>query len=296
MSRARDWCFTCFPENPTSFIDNPPALTENIRYLVFQLEQCPTTKRLHLQGFIQFPAPLSLKGALTRVHDLFGCTAHVEKRKGTPTEARLYCRKEATRVPGSLPVELGDFSEGQGHRSDLAEVAQMAVEQVPLEEIAETAPATWIRYHRGIESLRTIVGKSKVPKRSTFAMVYIWGPSGCGKTSLVRDRWPDAYWLTETDRGWMDSYAGQDIIVIDDFEARLPIQWMLRLCQPYPFEAERKGMFPVTVLATKVVITANFPPEEMYLGEKNQAAWLSRLKPNRGGHVLEFDMGMELPF
>ena len=176
MQRARDYCFTVFPQSPSSFIDNPIAITANIRYIVYQLEQCPTSLRHHLQGFVQFLAPCTLKRAVSRLQDLFGSAPHVEMRKGTPSEARLYCTKTQTRVAGSLPVELGDFSEGQGTRSDLAQVAQLAVDQVPLEEIAESAPATWIRYHRGIESLRTIVGKSKVPKRSTFAMVFIWGP------------------------------------------------------------------------------------------------------------------------
>jgi len=40
-------------------------------------------------------------------------------------------------------------------------------------------------------------------------LVYLWGEPGCGKTCSVRDRWPEAFWLRESQAAWMGSYAGQ---------------------------------------------------------------------------------------
>ena len=55
-------------------------------------------------------------------------------------------------------------------------------------------------------------------------------------------------------------------------------------------------MPPVAIKATTVVLTANFPPEEMYVSEKNQSAWLSRLSPARNGHVIYTTDGSSIVF
>lgn len=46
--------------------------------------------------------------------------ANLELRKGTRIQARDYCSKEETRVPGTETVHLGVFTTKQGHRTDCA--------------------------------------------------------------------------------------------------------------------------------------------------------------------------------
>lgn len=287
---STNFVFTLFEP----LVPPPYPLSEKFTYLSYQWEIAPTTGKAHLQGFLQSKNKIRPSSVVKELFLLSGRHPHVEIARGSPEQARDYSRKLETRMAETTPFEIGSFRSGQGARTDLLGVAQLCEQRTPLPTIAKRHPTTWIKFHRGIESLSTMLVASEAKPRSTFGMVYIWGPSGCGKTYAVRTRWPDAYWLTETPKGWMDTYVGQDTIVIDDFSGVLPLQWMLRLCQPYPFEAERKGQSPVPVTAVRVILTSNFPPESIYEADKNCAAFMSRLTAARNGFVLNVMSGYEI--
>ena len=86
--------------------------------------------------------------------------AHLEKRRGTVTEARNYCRKEASREAG--PFEVGENNDGgAGARSDLhdfsAAVRRHATNgltwKATMRALAETFPAMYLRYGRHAQDL-----------------------------------------------------------------------------------------------------------------------------------------------
>lgn len=54
-----------------------------------------------------------------------------------------------------------------------------------------------------------MVACSAGKQRDSFGLVFLWGEPGCGKTSRVKEAWPDAFVMTQTDRGWMDTYDGE---------------------------------------------------------------------------------------
>lgn len=83
--------------------------SRKLRYAACQVEKCPTTGREHLQAYIEFPAPRTLKSGKDVIGDV---SAHFEVRRGSAEEARNYVRKEETRVRG--PWEWGEFIGGQG--------------------------------------------------------------------------------------------------------------------------------------------------------------------------------------
>lgn len=106
--RARAWCVTSFD---LTLVERLPVLVESrkLRYAACQVEKCPTTGREHLQAYIEFPAPRTLKSGKDVIGDV---SAHFEVRRGSAEEARNYVRKEETRVRG--PWEWGEFIGGQG--------------------------------------------------------------------------------------------------------------------------------------------------------------------------------------
>lgn len=121
-----DFCFTLyFDDDAKAFELSGRPVTENFKttdprfkYVIYQLERCPTTLRLHWQGFIRFKQQISIKRV---VPDFFQASIlaklpHVERRQKSVAAARQYCLKEETRVLG--PWQHGVCDE-QGKRTDL---------------------------------------------------------------------------------------------------------------------------------------------------------------------------------
>lgn len=119
-----------------------------------QLEVCPTSGRVHLQGFVVFGKNHRLS-ACKKVHG----TAHWELMKGTTEDSEKYCSKEDTRAPGTFPVVWGVKPvDQQGRRTDLEEAisALQAAAGPPakrLKAVARAHPAAYVKFHRGLESL-----------------------------------------------------------------------------------------------------------------------------------------------
>ena len=91
----------------------------------------------------------------------------------------------------------------------------------------------------------------------------LWGPSGTGKSRFVAKRWPKAFWKSPEAK-WWDGYAGQEVVVLDDFkDYAMPLVDLQRLLDWYPLWVEVKGR-SVPMLAKVYVITANTDPEDWY--------------------------------
>nr|AGL74878.1 replication protein [Croton yellow vein mosaic alphasatellite]AIH07547.1 replication protein [Croton yellow vein mosaic alphasatellite] len=99
------WCFTIF--FITSSAPDLIPLFENthVSYACWQEEESPSTRRRHLQGYLQCKGQRTLK----QVKSLFGdLNPHLEKQRARRTdEARNYCMKDETRVSG--PFEFGVY-------------------------------------------------------------------------------------------------------------------------------------------------------------------------------------------
>lgn len=124
------------------------------KYGVFQLESAPTTNQLHLQFYVEFKKPVSLKAAQTAIGD-FQHKAHMEVRKGSRDQARDYCMKKDTQVAG--PWEIGDFEQGRPATVDLREYLEVQPEEFRVWDGVEKKWLQWVRvqedtyelYHEG---------------------------------------------------------------------------------------------------------------------------------------------------
>lgn len=124
------------------------------RYGMCQLEQCPTTHRFHLQGFLVLPRAQRLS-FVKGIH----ATAHWEAAKGSLAQNEDYCSKETSRVPGTIPVTWGERPENQqGKRTDL-EAATALLQSTQgtvrsrMKRLAEDYPAVVVKHHKGMEYL-----------------------------------------------------------------------------------------------------------------------------------------------
>lgn len=98
-SQSRSWLITSF--NVDSFRDNVDFT--NIKYGIWQVEECPDTGKLHVQGYFEWRSPVRLAAAKRAIGDP---QAHLEARRGSREQARDYCSKEESRRDGPWSVRL----------------------------------------------------------------------------------------------------------------------------------------------------------------------------------------------
>lgn len=121
------WCFTAYdlPKEDGAGFTVPDA-HKDFKYCVYQPEICPDTGTLHYQGYVE----LKRTNTLGQVKLMFNDnTMHLEPRRGTREDARAYCMKEDSRMPGTEPIEFGEWTgKGQGRRDDLNAAKQIILD------------------------------------------------------------------------------------------------------------------------------------------------------------------------
>ncbi|AGT18680.1 Rep protein [Vernonia yellow vein Fujian alphasatellite] len=114
------WCFTVFFVGTTAPDLVPLFENTHVSYACWQQDESPSTKRHHLQGYLQCKG----QRTLSQVKSLFGdLNPHLEKQRARKTdEACDYCMKEETRVSG--PYEFGDYCPSGSNKRKLAELLE----------------------------------------------------------------------------------------------------------------------------------------------------------------------------
>lgn len=175
MSQGKRWCFTWFVEDEvegntilTSLpsTDGPFVLGE---YGGAQLESCPTTGRVHIQGFCGWATNKrfnSLQASLPGVH--------WESMKGTLEQNKRYCSKSDTSI--SDYKAWGTWPENkQGKRSDLdAAVATLrstdGSTRDKLKAVAEAHGSAFVKCYKGFKVLADTLAEPELPDKP------IWRP------------------------------------------------------------------------------------------------------------------------
>ena len=124
--------------------------------------------------------------------------------------------------------------------------------------LAAEMPSTVIRYSRGLQHYKMLVTADRSVKTE---LIILWGPPGTGKSHRARTKWPDAYWLSRGNGQniWWDSYAGQKVVIIDEFTGWMTKDQFCRLVDGTPFMVDTKGG-RVPFAAELVVCTSNQDP------------------------------------
>lgn len=159
------------PERETAVRNLLESLLHH-RCSVWQLERCPSTGRVHWQGYTEFSN--RVRGA--KMCDTFP-GIHIEKRKGTRQQARDYCEKEESRLSG--PWECGDWADlNPGRRSDLEGVRELLRTGADELTIADAHFGSWCRYRKSFAVYRQHLN----PERSWKSITHVyWGLPGGGE-------------------------------------------------------------------------------------------------------------------
>lgn len=120
--RYRNWCFT-------SYVDVLKPDLDSLSFITYQREKCPSTCKLHFQGYVEFEE----KKSMAAVKKILGDDkAHLEQRKGSQKQAMEYCNKVLSRF--EEPITYGRPKQ-QGHRKDLDDIWDDVVEGMTTREI-----------------------------------------------------------------------------------------------------------------------------------------------------------------
>ena len=242
-------CFTLHDYTDQD-IERIDALQTQAVYLVYGKEKCPTSGRIHLQGFINFTKKLRFNAA----KKLIGEKAHLESARGTDEQNSKYCKKEGQFFEYGTPSK-------QGKRSDLSQAIDLLTETKDLRTVARAHPAVFIRYGRG---LKDYINTAQLHLQRNFKteVIVIIGEPGVGKSRLAHDMCKDSVFY-KTRGEWWDMYNHEDNVIIDDFYGWIKYDEMLRLMDRYPHKVPVKGSF-AEFTSKRIVITSNQHAEFWY--------------------------------
>jgi len=279
----RQQCWTCFDVS-----DSVCAKIESIvadghaSYCVYQHEICPSTHKRHLQGFTIFKKQTTFQRT-ARLFGLEGTTnLHVEKLRGTIVEASDYCKKDESRVPGTLYYESGPCpmkSGDQGKRNDLVDVCEEINNGVPMRDVALRHPSTYVRLHKGLAAYKLILAPQRT--HHTVSLI-LYGASDAGKTHWVRKAYPDALWITKGAYSlWWDAYDNHQVVVFDEFNGgMMSLTWFKLLIDKSPLHLDAKGSMR-NINPALVIFISNDAPSEWYSKDlmhgEHEKAFLRRL-------------------
>lgn len=248
--RYRGFCFTI-----NNFTDaDEVALNDlfdplRVKYLVYGYEVGKLLKTQHIQGYVEFKNARTLSAVSKQL-----VRAHLEPRRGTPTQASQYCKKDGNFVEhGTLPQ--------QGKRNDLSTLVQLTVDQSTVKEMIMNGHIKNNQQLRFAENLR----KYLEPTRNTKPHVtWIFGDSGTGKTKSVFDSCEDEPYVAMSTIKWWDGYDQHKNVLIDDFRRDFcKYHELLTLLDRYPYRVEIKGGTR-QLLAENMFITSCYSPWQIY--------------------------------
>lgn len=260
---SRNWCFT-------SYLCPTPTMTD-IQYMIYQQEKCPTTGRLHYQGYLELTKSVKMTGVKKIFKD---DTIHLEKRKGTQQQAIDYCKKLQSRVG---PISEYGTPAKQGKRNDLISVKETIDESIKKgskmkqikKKIVNDHFSSYVKYARNLTEAIQILSEPEIPDFQPNKVLVLWGASGKGKTRAAREFMPNNKYELEEPNGtgcvWLDNYQWEDLLILDDFESWLTYKQLLKLTDGYKVNYQKKGVLGgIDKNWTKVIITSDKHPKDWF--------------------------------
>lgn len=294
---ARAVCFTLqHPNDEALWLEYKLRLSKLVEtgeatYVVFQEEVAPSTKKVHLQGYIEFKNACRLM----KINKLCSFAAHCEKRKGTAEQAANYCKKDDTRKSGTNFAEYGVISKGQGARTDLASIRlKLDDRKISMRSIAEDNFSTWVKYNKAFTQYRQLI----CTRRSlTTVCIVMWGESNCGKSANAFALFPDNMTVQTGNSGtWWCKYEQQEACIADEFSGWLKFNEFKRIVDRYPFTVDAKGT-TLEFNSRFMIFTSNQNPQDWYTktveSETEKEAFTRRLHINLEAYKAKGLMGRE---
>lgn len=232
--------------------------------------------------------------------------AHIETTKGSSQENREYIRKEGKwREDAKKETNLADTFEEYGEMPQDTRQKNETVSSYVLEmikdgctnaQIVDAFPSYLTRIDKIEQARQMLRGEEHKDTWREVHTTYRYGTTGTGKTRSVMERYgySNVYRVTNYQHPF-DGYAGQDVIVFEEFRSNLMIGDMLNYLDGYPFALPCRYANKIACF-TKVYIISNIPLEDQYrnIQHEQPSTWAAFLR--RIDKIEEYCSGADVPF
>jgi hypothetical protein len=245
----------------TSYNDGVPILTDDIQYIGWGLEICPTTLTPHKQGFVYFCKKMALKNAIKRLEEAHPYKdykpVNIRVCDGTFAQNVRYCSKDGQYT------ELGD-KPSPGARKDLKKIQDRIKEGETVDMLATEDPYLFHMYGRTMNKLEDLQARKKFRTEMTEGIWY-YGATGTGKSHKAFENYsPETHYVLPNDNGWWDAYTQQDTVIINDFRGEISYNELLVLVDKWPHSVKRRNREPIPFISKRIIITSSLQPKKIY--------------------------------
>lgn len=240
------------------------------KYYIYQVEKCPNTSRLHLQGYLYLKHNKTFS-ALKKYFKNDYNSIHLEIRRApTPKEAVDYCKKEDSKYKpiyaeeGYL-IEFGrlpslDEIDSQGNRTDIEDFIQAINEGMSYDDLLLNFPSMMLRYDKFYEKQKKLYLKNKymnsIRKMENELYTGLIYQEDMIQQIFNKYGFNNVYRLPSFNKYAFDDYNNEDVVLIDNYKEQFIDSFLIRLCSGAPMYLGARYESKVASFTKVIVLTA----------------------------------------
>lgn len=232
----------------------------NIRFIAYGEEVCPSTNKTHHQLFLYFWNDISTsKNNLKKIGNFWGeIHCRVAPMLGNFRQNEKYCSKEGTYT------KLGDEPQ-QGARGDIVENKNAILEgTITPDDIMLLDPSHYHMYSRTYNDIYAYYMSQQFRTEMTKGIWY-WGETGTGKSHTAFQGYhPKKCYNKDLNVKWWDNYKQQEICILNEFRGQLKFSELLSLVDKWAKDVPIRNKPSIPFTSKVVIITSSKHPKDVY--------------------------------
>ncbi len=209
---------------------------------------------------------------LGTLKNYLGRQAHIQITRGSKEQAEAYINKTGKFEESGEKVlakfQIGEVKGRQGKRSDIDCIRTAVDTGLTWKEIRRLNDRFYdSKYTSIIKNMFYDKREQETPFKREVNVHWLVGESGSGKTGviyeLIEKYGEDNVYLVSDYQNPFDGYAGEPVIILDEYRGQLPYATLLGMLEGYKKEIHCRYA-NVVGLWTEVYITTIKTPEEVY--------------------------------
>lgn len=222
----------------------------------------------HLHGILSSNSTVRF----STIKNFLGEKAHIEMTQGTKKEAEDYINKMGKYAEKGEVIlakfQIGEIKGRQGVRSDIQLIRDAINEGLTWRAVMRLEDRFYSpKYVSIIKNMYFDKRNQETPFKRDVKVHWLVGDSGSGKTGitldLLKEYGEDSFFIVSDYQNPFDGYAGERIIILDEFRGQIPYAVLLGMLEGYKKEMHARYA-NVIGLWDEVYISTIKTPEEVY--------------------------------